>query len=95
MLYRVSGDSEKRADTITVAVTVYQPEAMRKGEQELESNVGLLFTIINRHEPAGLISSIEQHRYFRSRQPYAFVSFNLVRPDRKPNEQVLWFKSWK
>jgi hypothetical protein len=95
VLYRVSGDSAGRADVITIAVTVYQADAMEKGEHELKRNVALLFTAIKLAEPVGLLASIHQHRYFRTRQPFGFVSFNLVKPDRKPNDQVLWFRIWK
>jgi hypothetical protein len=31
----------------------------------------------------------------RSRQPYGFVLFNLVMPERNPNEQVLWLRLWR
>jgi hypothetical protein len=94
VVYRVSGDVEKRADIITIAVTT-RPESVRSGEQELERLVALLFKYINRPEPAGLVPSIDRHRYFRSRQPYGKISFSLVTPTRKPNERVLWFRLWE
>ena len=95
LVYRVSGDPHGRADTITLAVTVHKASAMRDGERELERNLELLFTRIGRSKPAGLIQSLERHRYFRSRQAYGNVSFSLVTPTRRPSEQVLWFRLWE
>jgi hypothetical protein len=65
---------------------------MRDAEQEFEGYVAKLFHYINKPEPPGLVHAIDGHRYFRSRQSYGVVSFSFVTPDRRPNEQVLWFK---
>jgi len=99
VLYRVSGDAEKSADIISIAVTVHRSELLSAGENELQRDIRALFKSIQRPLPAGLIASISNHRYFRSRQSYGFVSFAVVVPDRigdlRKGQQVLRFRIWK
>ena len=92
-IYRVSGDSAKRADIVSIAVTVHRPSALDIGKTELNRDITQLFKTINRQAPAGLFESIERQRYFRSRQPYGVVWFDLVKRDHhKTDDQVLWFR---
>ena len=99
LIYRVSGDAEELADIITIAVTVHRPESMRAGEEELKRQIQLLFKSIKRPLPSGLIAAIGNHAYFRSRQSYGFVSFDLLTPERMLNrekgQQVLRLRVWK
>jgi len=92
-IYRVSGDSAKRADIASIAVTVHRPSALDIGKKELNRDITQLFKTINRQAPAGLFESIERQQCFRSRQPYGIVWFNLVARDHhKTDDQVLWFR---
>ena len=96
LVYRVSGDSQKRADIITIAVTVHRPSAMQLGEQDLARLISVLFKAINQHEPPGLFPSIRQRQYFLSRQPSGLVWFNLVVPDHhNVDDQTLWFRLYE
>jgi hypothetical protein len=96
LVYRVSGDSEKRADIISIAVTVHVPAAMDIGEQELERQIIQLFKTIDHHEPPGLFQSIKRRQYFLSRQPYGIVWFNLVlRDHHNVDDQTLWFRLYE
>jgi hypothetical protein len=96
LVYRVSGDSQKRADIISIAVTVHRPSAMESGEQDLERQISQLFKTINHRQPPGLFQSIKRRQYFRSRQPYGIVWFNLVVPDHhNVDDQTLWFRRYE
>lgn len=97
-LYRVSGDTVRRADIISIAVTVYRLSALNAGKQEVERQIHLLFKSIGRPEPKFLVPCIEGHRYCRSRQSYGTVWFNLVTPDRKDKNderRIFWFRLWE
>jgi hypothetical protein len=65
LVYRVSGDTGERADIVTIAVTVYRPEAMADAQQTLKRNIEMLFQAIERPLPAGLLASIDRSQYFR------------------------------
>jgi hypothetical protein len=98
MIYRVSGDTGERADIVTIAVTVYRPEAMADGRQKLKRNIEMLFEAIGRSLPAGLLASIDRSQHYRFLQPYGLVSFALIVPerplDRRPGQKVLQFRLW-
>ena len=94
-VFRVSGRVKTRADLVTIAITVVEPDTVLAGQMEITRDLATFFKVIGQSVPAGLLASIEGRHPYLSRQPYGTVWFDFVTPTRTPTGRVFWFRLYQ